>query len=68
MQEILESNYDRASTANVTEQQLHLSQRQQQQLAEHLAPFTTLFSGNLGCYPHEKVHHELAPDAKPFQT
>jgi hypothetical protein len=41
-------------------------QRQREQLADILQELTTLFSGKLGCYPHEEVHLELNDQATPF--
>jgi transposase InsO family protein len=64
--EILSSKYEQVDTQAMAQQQKHLTQRQRDDLAQLLSNFTTLFSGKLGCYPHEKVHLELNDKARPF--
>jgi hypothetical protein len=64
--EILSSKYDKVETNDVAQQQHHLSQRQRDDLAGVLQNFSTLFSGKLGCYPHQKVHLELDNQTTPF--
>jgi hypothetical protein len=49
-------------------QQRHLSDAQQSDLAHVLSRYKKLFSGQLGCYPHRKVHLELKADATPSQS
>ena len=62
---ILSSKYEAADVDEVARQQSHLSERQQQQLADVLRKHTKLFSGKLGIFPKRQVHLELIPDAKP---
>jgi hypothetical protein len=62
---ILSSKYEEADVDEVAKQQTHLSERQQQQLAEVLHQHSKLFSGKLGIFPNRKIHLELMPDAKP---
>jgi hypothetical protein len=63
--EILSSKYQETDTREVAQAQVHLTQRQREELATLLQNFTTLFSGKLGCYPHQKVHLELNDKATP---
>jgi hypothetical protein len=53
--DILSSKYEQADTRDVAHAQKHLTQRQREELATLLQNFTTLFSGKLGYYPHEKA-------------
>jgi hypothetical protein len=53
---------------DVAMQQRHLSDAQQSDLARVLTCCEKLFSGQLGCYPHRKVHLELKADATPSQS
>jgi hypothetical protein len=53
---------------NVAMQQGHLSDAQQSDLAHVLSRCEKLFSGQLGCYPHHKVHLELKADPTPSQS
>ena len=62
---IKESKYERVATDDVASQQKHLSPSQRRDLAKLLHKFDRLFSGKLGCYPHQKVHLDLLPEAKP---
>ncbi len=64
--EILSSKYDKVDTQTVAQAQKHLSQRQRDDLGKLLSDFTTLFSGKLGCYPHEQVHLEVNEKLQPF--
>lgn len=64
--EILSSQYERADMQEIAHAQKHLTQRQWEELATSLQNFTTLFSGKLGCNPHEKVRLELNDKATPF--
>jgi hypothetical protein len=49
----------------VAEQQTHLSPSQRQDLMQILSKYPKLFSGQLGVYPHRKIHLELKADAVP---
>lgn len=62
---ILESKYEKQDVVQVAQDQQHLTQEQRDQLQKVLEEFPTLFNGELGRYPHTKVHLELEPDAKP---
>ncbi|KAG7337808.1 hypothetical protein IV203_015277 [Nitzschia inconspicua] len=65
---ILSSKYDQVSTEEVAQQQHHLPQRQRTDLAAILQQVTTfLFSGELGCYPHHKVHLVISENTKSFR-
>ena len=64
---IKSSLYEKHNTNEVAQQQVHLTPQQRDELAKVLAKFPKLFSGELGCYPHKKVHLELKSDAVPFR-
>jgi hypothetical protein len=65
---IQSSLYEPVSAHDVAMQQRHLSDAQQSDLARVLTRCERLFSGQLGCYPHRKVHLELKADATPSQS
>jgi hypothetical protein len=54
--------YEPVNAHNVAMKQRHLSDAQQSDLAHVLSRCEKLFSGQLGCYPHRKVHLELKAD------
>jgi hypothetical protein len=64
---IAEQKYEYVDTDQVAENQKHLTPEQRSQLADVLKRFQQLFSGNLGCYPHRKLHLDLLPDATPVR-
>jgi hypothetical protein len=53
---ILDSKYEEIDPFDVAAQQSHLSLSQKEQLAGLLSKFSVLFNGELGFYPHQKVH------------
>jgi hypothetical protein len=67
-QTIHSSLYEPVSAQEVAQQQTHLSDAQQSDLVHVLTQYKKLFSGQLGCYPHCKVHLELKADATPSQS
>ena len=64
--EIQASKYEHVSVQEVASQQTHLTLQQQQDLANVLIEYPKLFSGELGLYPHRKVHLELIDGAQPI--
>jgi hypothetical protein len=64
---IKSSLYEKHDPKIVAEQQTHLSPSQRQDLAKVLSQFPKLFSGILGCYPHQKVHLDLKANAKLYR-
>jgi hypothetical protein len=60
--------YEPVNAHDVARQQEHLTDAQQSNLAHVLSCYKKLFSGQLGCYPHRKVHLELKADAIPSQS
>ena len=52
----------------MAKQQTHLTEEQQQKLASVLRKHDKLFSGQLGCYPHMKVHVEVQSGARPVHS
>jgi hypothetical protein len=52
-------------TDAIAAQQIHLSSSQRDELAQVMRQFPRLFSGELGYYPHRKIHLDLVPDARP---
>ena len=63
--EILSARYDKASTDEVADNQLHLTPKQRQELKLLLRQFPKLFSGKLGLYPGRKIHLDVDKDAIP---
>jgi hypothetical protein len=61
---ILHSKYEQVEVLELSKQQTHLTPEQQADLARLWSKFTKLFSGQLGAYPHQKVHLDLKDDAK----
>jgi hypothetical protein len=60
---IQRSLYEQVDIHDVALQQKHLSGAMQSKLEQILSQYPKLFSGELGCYPHRKVHLDLKPDA-----
>jgi hypothetical protein len=61
-------HYEPVNAQEVDQQQRHLSDAQQSDLVRVLSRYKKLFSGQLGCYPHRKVHLKLKADATPSQS
>jgi hypothetical protein len=62
------SLYKPVHAYDVAKQQRHLSDAQQSDLVCVLSHYKKLVSGQLGCYPHSKVHLERKADAIPSQS
>jgi hypothetical protein len=62
---IQKSLYEQVDIHDVAIQQKHLSAAQQAELEQILSRYPRLFSGELGCYPHRKVHLDLKANAIP---
>lgn len=52
----------------VADKQTHLTPEQRQSLENILAKYPRLFDGELGLYPHHKVHLELEPNSQPVHS
>ena len=65
---ILDAKYERVDTDTVAEQQHHLTRSQRRDLAKLLKKFPKLFSGDLGVYPHKKMHLELQDNVTPVHA
>jgi hypothetical protein len=63
---ILHSKYETVDPEEVAQQQNHLTFIQKKQSGALLSKYTKLFSGKLGCYPHQKVKLELKDNLKPY--
>jgi hypothetical protein len=61
------SLYEPVNAQEVAQQQRHLY-AQQSDPVRVLSRYKKLFSGQLGCYPHCKVHLELKADVTPSQS
>jgi hypothetical protein len=68
LREILPSKYEKANIDDVIKKQAQLTLDQQNELHEVLNQFEHLFNGELGFYPHQKIHLELKPDAVPYHA
>jgi len=66
--EMLDAKHEKVDTTVVAEQQTHLTPQQKKDLADLLNKYTRLFSGELGCYPHKKIHLEVNPEATPIHS
>eukprot|EP00970_Alexandrium_tamarense_P015712 scaffold5391_cov175-Alexandrium_tamarense.AAC.17 len=62
---IKDAKYEAVDVKDVVEEQTHLTSEQRQDLYRLLKKYTKLFSGNLGRYPHRKVHIDLIEGAEP---
>ena len=65
---ILDAKYSKADIDAVTEEQAHLSEAQKNDLHALLSKHEKLFNGELGLYPHKKVHLIVDPNAIPVHT
>ena len=63
--EIKPANYRKVDIKEVIDKCDHLRPYQKQQLENLLCKYTRLFDGTLKVYPHEKVHLDVDPQAKP---
>ncbi|MEM7284213.1 MAG: hypothetical protein AAF438_21620, partial [Pseudomonadota bacterium] len=59
------SNYDALDVATIVKNCKHLNTNQQQDLHTLLKKFPTLFSNQLGRYPHEQIHLDIDPTIPP---
>ena len=57
--------YGEVSVDDVIKRQDHLNEEEKEKLKHVLEEHTELFDGKLGCYPHEKFHIKIKPDAVP---
>ena len=57
--DIQEAKYEKADPGDVARQQKHLEPEQQEQLEQLFRKHDKLFSGELGRYPHRKLHLDL---------
>jgi hypothetical protein len=62
------SLYEPVNAHDVAKQQRHLSDTQKSDLVHVVSRYKKLFSGQLGCYPHRKVHLKLKAFAIPSQS
>lgn len=61
------AEYKKANVEEVAQAQKHLTPKQRNELQELLKQFPKLFSGELGKYPHRKIHLDIDPAAKPVR-
>jgi hypothetical protein len=62
---ITPSSYHKSDTSQLASSQKHLNPTQQADLSNLFSCFQQLFSGQLGKYPHTKVHLDLIDNATP---
>mgnify|MGYP003497459468 FL=1 len=58
-------DFKKNDVEQIAAQQLHLSVEQCHELVSLLKKFPHLFGGDLGLYPHQRIHIELEPNAHP---
>ena len=63
--QILESKYEEVDPVQVAREQKHLTNGQQDDLAQLFRKYKHLFSGELGKYEGKKVHLEVEDGARP---
>ena len=61
----MDAKYEVVAPDEVAAKQKHLNRKQRRDLAALLKRYPKLFSGQLGHYPHRKMHIELKDDAVP---
>jgi transposase InsO family protein len=66
--QILESKYERWTPEEVGESQKHLTLSQRNSIVALVRKYPKLFSGELGCYHHKKIHLEVEPTAVPVHA
>ena len=62
---ILDAKYDSATPQQVADQQKHLTLSQREDIEKLVKKYPKLFSNELRCYPHRKIHLDLEPGANP---
>ena len=65
IEKILDAKYDKLDINQVVFEQKHLNESQKQDLRKLFLKYQKVFDGTLGLYPHNKVHIEVEPGAKP---
>lgn len=63
--EILDAKCERVDPREVADKQTHLTPQQRMDLSNLLSKHAKLFNGELGRYPHRKIHLEIDPEAIP---
>jgi hypothetical protein len=65
---ILDIKYERTDVIEVVKGLTHLNEHQKTDFLRVLQENNQVFDGTLGVYPHEKVHIDLDPNAKPVHS
>ena len=65
--EVLDRAYSSVTAKEVAAQQAHLTKEEQANLEKVLSKYSTIFDGELGCYPHKKIKLDIPPDAQPIR-
>ena len=63
--EIMDAKYEKADLDEIADRQTHLTLEQRDALRALLKKHESLFSGNLGLYPHKKFHIDIDPSVQP---
>ena len=66
--EILDTQYEWIDVTDVVNKLTHLNAHQKADLLRVLLENSKMFEGTLWIYPHQKVHIELLPGAKPMHS
>ena len=66
--EILDTKYEWTDVKDVVDMLAHLNAQQKADFLRVLQENSKMFDGTLGIYPHQKVHIELLPGAKPMHS
>jgi hypothetical protein len=61
---IMDAKYEKVVPQKAVQQQLHLTEKQREELVEMLLKQESLFDSTLGKCPHKKIHLELLEGAK----
>ena len=65
---IKDAKYEKINVDKLAKLQSHITESQQRDLRDLFAKHEKLFNGELGLYPHKKVHIDIEPNAEPVHA